>query len=80
MKALLYTSPRLDAQLELSADALAGCSVILYNGQHYMFAGLQGAFFTTVRFEAINPPLEIAVQPQPAPERRFMGQNNGEAL
>lgn len=80
MKVLLLNQGKLVAHLQVGAEQLADRSVILYDGQHYLFAGMQGAFYTIVRFEAILPPLELAVQPQPAPERRFMGQSRGEAL
>ena len=73
MKVQLTSVNGVDAHLELDPAALEGVSVLLYNGQHYLFEGFGGKFHSTIRFAAIAPPLEVQVQKQPEPERLFFG-------
>ncbi len=78
-KVLLKGEAGDDAVLEIDHEVLRNAAILVYNGQHYVFSGMQGQCFTAARFVAVNPPVEIALQPQPEPvapppaPRKFFG-------
>jgi len=73
MKVLLNGPDGIQTHIAVDTEVLQDRAIIVYNGVHYLFAGFEGRSFTTVRFDAVSAPLEVAVQPQPPALRKFMG-------
>lgn len=55
--------------VDVDSDDLGTASVIIHEGDHFMFAGLSGSAFNIARFQQVSPPAELSTITKNKPER-----------
>ena len=67
--ALLNKEGKEVESIEVDQSWIAEAAMIVYDNKHYVYSGMDGRFFSNIKFREVNPPVYIN---KPA-ERTFIG-------
>lgn len=55
------------AKLKVDPDRIAEAACIVYKGRYFIYNGMEGRFFGTVKFGEVKPPVDISdLEPEAA--------------
>jgi hypothetical protein len=55
--------------VDAHTEDLGTTSIIIHEGEHYMYAGMSGTAFTTIRYQQVSPPAELSTLTKNTPAR-----------
>lgn len=48
------------AKLQIQPERIADAACVIWNGRHFIYGGMEGRFFSNVKFVECNPPVDIS--------------------